>query len=285
MLGDDLTTLVVDDEIHWREVTKDAIKDAGFKVLEAQNPEEGLKLIDERSGNLSAVILDIMMDPGKAFSQEETRAGFETGIAVARRIREKYPQLPIIGFSSSGDKRVREWFLENRLYFVQKPDLETLVGTLRNVTSGTRQPKRLKIFIVHGHDEKTALELKNFLQNTLQLPEPVILREQPERGRTIIEKFEQVSQDVDIAFVLLTPDDKGYRVGASNEDKRSARQNVIFELGFFFGQIGRKRGRIILLYKGNLELPSDISGIIYVEISKGIEAAGVRIRRELEEWL
>jgi predicted nucleotide-binding protein len=138
-----------------------------------------------------------------------------------------------------------------------------------------------RLFIVHGHDEATKWEVKNFLQNRLHLPEPVVLHEQANRGRTIIEKFEEHAEGVDGAVVLLTPDDH-WRSEGSDDELRRARQNVIFELGYFFGRFERRSGRVLLLYKGLLDLPSDIAGIIYIDISNGVEAAGEHIRRELQ---
>ena len=97
------------------------------------------------------------------------------------------------------------------------------------VLKGTPGPRA---FIVHGHDETALLQLKNYLQNTLGWPEPVVLREQPNCGRTIIEKSEDYSEQIDCVFVLLTPDDTMAGTPPTNELRRS-RQNVIFELGFF----------------------------------------------------
>lgn len=133
---------------------------------------------------------------------------------------------------------------------------------------------QMKTFIVHGHADMEKLALKNYIQNTLKLGEPCILAEMPSQGRTIIEKFESIAEDVSVVFVLLTPDDKF-------EDGDRPRQNVIFELGYFLGKLGRDSGRILLLYKGTLDLPSDLSGIVYINIDHGIEAAGEQIRREL----
>lgn len=139
----------------------------------------------------------------------------------------------------------------------------------------------LRSFIVHGHDDAAKLELKDYLQNTMKLPEPVILHQQPNKGRTVIEKFEECSKDIDVAFVLLTPADIG---GIPKEEQRErARQNVIFELGVFVGRFGRKSGRVILLHKGDLEIPSDLDGVVYIDISNGIESAGENIRKELTE--
>src|SRR2546427_7176391 len=115
-------------------------------------------------------------------------------------------------------------------------------------------------------------DLKNYLENTLKLPEPIVLHEQPSFGRTIIEKFEEVADQVNLVFVLLTPDD--FSEDLTDDAKRRARQNVIFEMGYFFGKLQRKKGKILALYKGPLELPSDIAGVIYVDISNGVASAG-----------
>lgn len=138
--------------------------------------------------------------------------------------------------------------------------------------------KKLRCFIVHGHDRAALFEFKDFIQNRLGLPEPIVLEQQPNAGMTIIEKFEAHASDVDVAFVLLTPDDKL----DTAELTYRARQNVLFELGFFIGKFGRRSGRVILLHKGLLDIPSDLAGLIYIDITAGVSTAGERIRRELE---
>jgi predicted nucleotide-binding protein len=124
------------------------------------------------------------------------------------------------------------------------------------------------------------LQLKDYIQNTLKWREPTVLREQPSAGKTVIEKFEDSVSNVDCVFVLLTPDDKVLNNG-TNDEKRRSRQNVVFEMGYFCGSLGRRSGKIVLLHKGPLELPSDIAGVIWIDISNGIKAAGEEIRREI----
>lgn len=148
----------------------------------------------------------------------------------------------------------------------------------KKIISIHKEEKQMKTFIVHGHDNEAKLSLKNYIQNTLKMEEPIILAEKASGGLTIIEKFERYAKECNLVFVLLTPDDK-----YTEDAKDRARQNVIFEMGYFLGRLGRKSGRVILLYKGNLELPSDISGIVYINIDNGIEAAGEEIRREIRE--
>ena len=139
-----------------------------------------------------------------------------------------------------------------------------------------------RIFVVHGHDETVKETVARFLSQ-LNL-EPVILHEQPNQGRTVIEKFEGHA-DVDFAVVLLTPDDVGQAAGSSGAKKPRARQNVIFELGYFIGRIGRSR--VCALHKGDVEILSDYEGVIYVSmddpqgwrllLAREIKAAGIDV--------
>jgi predicted nucleotide-binding protein len=85
-------------------------------------------------------------------------------------------------------------------------------------------------FIVHGRDDSAKDTVARFLEK-LDL-EPIILHEQPNKGRTIIEKFE-TNADVDFAAILLNPVDVGYPAEQSQQARPRARQNVILELGYF----------------------------------------------------
>ncbi|KKN33447.1 hypothetical protein LCGC14_0803790 [marine sediment metagenome] len=93
---------------------------------------------------------------------------------------------------------------------------------------------------------------------------PIILHEQPNQGKTIIEKFEKYS-DVGFAIILLSPDDKGYPKEYDNSHaKFRARQNVIFEFGYYVGKIGRENVIALYLENEDFEMPTDLSGIIYI---------------------
>jgi predicted nucleotide-binding protein len=120
----------------------------------------------------------------------------------------------------------------------------------------TRRPQSNKIFIVHGHEEAPRLAVARFLEH-LGL-QAIILHERANRGDTLIEKFEAHS-DVDFAIVLLTPDDAVE--GAGGTAQMRARQNVILEWGYFIAKLGRKN--VVALRKGDVELPSDIHGIVW----------------------
>lgn len=123
--------------------------------------------------------------------------------------------------------------------------------------------KTNKVFLVHGHDTVTKEMVARFL-TSIDL-QPIILHEQPNEGRTIIEKFEDYS-DVPYAIVLLTPDDVCKSVDNDGVEFQRARQNVILEFGYFIGKLGRKN--VCGLKRGNVELPSDYSGVLYIDFDE-----------------
>ncbi|MBP7662493.1 MAG: nucleotide-binding protein [Shewanella sp.] len=123
--------------------------------------------------------------------------------------------------------------------------------------------KSKKVFIVHGHDGETKYRTANFLrQHDL---EPIILHLKASRNRTIIEKLEKYTEDVGYGIVLYTPDDLGQvkPKALNGELDNRARQNVIFEHGYLMGLIGREN--VVAIVKGDIELPNDISGVVYID--------------------
>lgn len=126
-----------------------------------------------------------------------------------------------------------------------------------------------EVFIVHGHDDAAKEAVARYVER-LGL-RPIILHEQPNAGQTIIEKLEAHLR-VGFAVVLLTPDDVGASASAPEKLSYRARQNVVLELGIFLGRIGR--GRVCALHKGQVELPSDVNGVLYVPLD---EAGGWRL--------
>jgi predicted nucleotide-binding protein len=121
-----------------------------------------------------------------------------------------------------------------------------------------------RVFIVHGHDEKRLLEVKEILKSQNLLP--VVLKDEPNGGATVIEKFEK-NADVGFAVILFTADDIGSAKSASGNHQPRARQNVILELGYFIGRL--TRARVCALNDSGVELPSDIHGIVYTLLDDG----------------
>lgn len=124
-------------------------------------------------------------------------------------------------------------------------------------TDSSRQKNR--VFVVHGHDEALKEKVARLLEK--QGLEAIILSEQANKGKTIIEKFEENS-DVGAAICLFTGDDIGKEKSEAVEKQR-ARQNVVYEAGYFMGKLGRER--VIMLVDNGIELPSDLQGVVYTD--------------------
>ena len=118
-----------------------------------------------------------------------------------------------------------------------------------------------KVFVVHGHDNEAKETVSRFIDK-IGL-KAIVLHEQANEGFTVVEKFERHA-NVSFAVVLLTPDDKGHPVSDPENTRFRARQNVVLELGYFMGSLGRHR--VCALHKGNIEIPSDFQGVLYVEM-------------------
>jgi predicted nucleotide-binding protein/CheY-like chemotaxis protein len=158
--------------------------------------------------------------------------------------------------------------------------IRTIHGLLQSATAIARV--RSSVFIVHGHDDEAKESVARFIERIgLQA---IILHEQATLGKTIIEKFEAYS-DVRFAVILLTPDDVGAPRSTPKALKSRARQNVIFELGFFVAKLGRRN--VCALYKEGVEVPSDIQGLLYITmdtngawrltLAREISACGVAV--------
>lgn len=140
-----------------------------------------------------------------------------------------------------------------------------------------------KVFIVHGHDEMAKTTVARVLEKAGF--EPIILHEQANLGKTIIEKLDYYT-NVDFAIVLYTECDLGRaKEEIVENEKYRARQNVVYEHGYLIGKIGREK--VFALVKGNVETPGDISGVVYtpmddagawkMNLAKDMKAVGLPI--------
>lgn len=134
------------------------------------------------------------------------------------------------------------------------------------------------IFLVHGHDDTSRDTVRSFLERAgNHKHDIVILDEKASKGQTIVEKLEEHASASQYAVVLLTGDDICSQVGRERVKHLRARQNVILELGWFCGAIGRDH--VAVLYETAVELPSDISGLVYIPLDGDWEK---RLARELK---
>lgn len=189
--------------------------------------------------------------------------------------------------------QISDWEMSRTHWAVKAVDLfEALRGPSPNapaappyLASTNAQPATQslgdRVFIVHGRNDGAKQEVARFLQQIGI--EPVILHERPNAGRTLITKFQEESAGIPFAVVLMTPDDLGGLAG--EPQKNRARQNVIFELGFFIGKLGAPK--VCALVAGDIEKPSDFDAIVYIqygpntgwktELARELRHAGVKL--------
>jgi predicted nucleotide-binding protein len=219
---------------------------------------------------------------GTLFSNEKIAKEYE---------RSSHGALFMVGSRSVGqeinDYRESVQYKLNALQSIQgRIDLFTEpVGTV----SAPVAPKSMvegaetHVFIVHGHDNELKEQVARLLTD-LDL-KPIILHEQENMGQTLIEKLERNANKSAFAIILLTPDDFGYSAkDGPDEAKPRARQNVVLELGYFIGKLGRER--TCALYKG-VAAPSDFDGVVYTpadesqawrfNVAKELKAAGYNV--------
>lgn len=167
--------------------------------------------------------------------------------------------LKVAGLSSKSIKAVEIAFDKHKELKLPEESISEPSSVKRGTIS---KGNKNDVFIVHGHNE----ELKEKVARTIEKLKlnPVILHEKSHEGQTIIEKFEKHS-NVNFAVVILTYDDFG-NVKSDISHKKRARQNVILELGYFIAKIGRMN--VMPLYEKDVELPSDISGVLYTVIDE-----------------
>lgn len=172
--------------------------------------------------------------------------------------------------------------------------LDSLLDFLAQTTNADKpikqeaSPNRQNVFIVHGRDEGMKEAVARLVEN--QGLDPIILHEKPDTSLTIIEKLEKYIENCSFAIVVISPEDVGsLKVDADKDLKNRARQNVIFELGWLIGFLGRKN--VLLLYKEtpNFEFPSDLQGVLYkkfnsidwkYEVIKEMKNAGWKVTLE-----
>lgn len=179
-----------------------------------------------------------------------------------RQARDRASNVTIIGFYTND--------LESAI-LKQKEITDDLItcakGTKKenfNLIEESKDITPSKVFIVHGHDDALINEVKAFLSS--QSIEPIVLKEQHDASLTIIEKLERYTTDPSIGFgiVLYTSDDQGKAIG-DTEYKHRARQNVVFEHGLLIGLYTRSKVVCLVKKEGDIEMPSDVNGIVYTD--------------------
>lgn len=158
------------------------------------------------------------------------------------------------------------------------------IKTLLNgtgVAQTTQKPQNKKVFVVYGHDMMARTQLEAMLRRWDL--EPIIIDQLVSSGQTVIEKLEEYTNQVGFGIVLITPDDTGYAKDHEDRKKFRARQNVILEMGMLLGKLGRSKVAILFSQAEEMELPSDISGYLYIPFKDNVENAKDSLAKELDK--
>ena len=217
------------------------------------------------------------------YNEQLLRSRFSTG-----KLANEYRGI-IIGFGGEGSERqkLEELARDFNRQMRKLGSIRQRLSLFKSVEISTSRDGSMtphigdKIFIVHGHDGDTKLQVAEFVERVTG-ERPVILHEQADAAWTIIEKFEKHASEAGFAIILLTADDEGKAKGAAQLNPR-ARQNVVLEFGYFMAKLGR--GRVVALHEAGVELPSDVTGVLYksltgnwhTELARELRAAGVEI--------
>jgi predicted nucleotide-binding protein len=243
------TILLADNDLSFTQMYKEFLESNGYKVITATGPEEARQILKEKYMDLA--IIDIRLT-------DDNDERDVSGLELAREIASSTPKIIYTQYHSVDNVRsvlARSKGITPSVDFLSKSEgPEELLRAIRAAL-------RRNVFVVHGHDEAAMLTVTQFIRDVGL--HPIVLREQPSAGRTIIEKFEDYT-NVGFAVVLLSSDDIA-DLGPAKA--HGARQNVIFELGYFIGKLGRNK--VCVLLKGDVDIPSDYGGVRYISMDAG----------------
>lgn len=203
---------------------------------------------------------------------------------IYRRIAEKGRDGYNLAFnyfpSKYGDINDKISTFNNQLLPFLAEGLNDIINANPDFEESPKKVAGNTVFIIHGHDGHLKTEVQLLLHRAGV--NNIVLHEQADKGRNIIEKLIEETNSANYAIALLSPDD------ILADGAKGARQNVILEIGYFLGKLGKSRVR--LLKKGDVEIPSDLSGILYenydesgswkIKICKELQAVGIFVDLE-----
>jgi predicted nucleotide-binding protein len=234
----------------------------------------GLQELKDRYYTWDEYNTTLLRRSGRSFTTAEEADNYRSFFGVGYSDNEETLYSEVVDDIRSSIRRL-ESIKERLPLFEEASTAKTATRETQNDTR--RSNTEPAIFLVHGRDEGAKHGVARFVRAITGL-DPIILAEQPALGQTVIESFERYASQVTYAIVLATGDDEGRLKGEDEPLRPRARQNVILELGWFAGKLGRQK--VALLYKRGVELPSDMGGVLYVELDPG-EGWKLKLAREM----
>jgi CheY-like chemotaxis protein len=247
------TILVADNIKDFRITVVDYLKRKGYKVVEAETIGEAKDILTK--GEVDAAVMDIRM------INEDDPADI-SGLTLASEVAPQIPKIILTAYPRPDLVRAAFRQVDGKLpvavdFFDKGEGLPALLTSLEKIL-----PLR-DVFVIHGHDDKARLEVENFLRKVYL--KPVVLKDQPIIGGLLLERFEKASA-TSFAVVIITPDDQCVLKNDGDKLELRARQNVILEMGYFMGKLGRSR--VCMLYEEGVVLPSDLHGFTWVKLDR-----------------
>jgi predicted nucleotide-binding protein len=251
------TLLLLEDDVFLAQAISETLCELGVTCSKFSNVRAIEKRLRGAEPDALVVDLAIPLNGSKLVTNEEARSGFHAGQSVLRYAKQHWPSAAMALITGRPCDDVRRWCASNSIeYFIKPVERSTLERFL-----GFRSTRA---FVVHGRNTVALRMVKSVLE-ALRI-EPVVLMECASLGRTVIEKCEEVSSSCDCAIVIVSPDDVGRLAGThKNSELFRTRQNVLFELGYFYGALGRRSGLVVLVEYGDVEIPSDLGGVIRID--------------------
>ena len=261
--------LIADNNKHFLGSLKDLLRTCHYDVIAVKTAQDAAFALD--NDECDVAILDIRL-------RDDNDEHDTSGLEVARMRGCSIPKIILTQFGTvdlvAESMRPRAGYCRGVVNFINKEENEKLLEAIETALSQ-------RVFIVHGHDNYPKEAVARYLEQSGLFP--IILHEQENRGDTIIEKIERYS-NVKFAIVLLTPDDEG-RSKSDDKLEDRARQNVIFELGYFIAMLGRNKVRALI--KDDIVIPSDYLGVLNItldeagawkeKLKKELRAEGINI--------
>lgn len=155
-------------------------------------------------------------------------------------------------------------------------NLDYILEVRSNSRIGEKEAEKEKldfIFLSHGRSNEW-YKVQSYLEKDLSNL-TIELAQQPNIGRTVLQKLDEESNKCNSAIIVMTGDDE------FDKGEIRARENVLHEIGFFQGKLGLDK--VVLLHEEGVNIPSNIHGLVYISFPKDtVETTFGALTRELK---